>query len=117
MLQEVRGAPTVERGYRSRLHPLGEGVDRDQEESIAVAVLRKWSRGVDTPADEGCRSLVDPLQLLQRRRGRSLLLKHRAPAHAVAHVLVHTGPPELFSYGAEQLLASAISQVLVRVRQ
>ena len=117
LVQEVCGAPAIERGYRTRLHPLGEGVDRDQEKSIAVAVLRKRSRGVDTPAEEGCQSLVDPLQLLQRRRGRSLLLKHRAPAHAVAHVLVHTGPPELLSHGAEQLFASAISQVLVRVRQ
>ena len=90
VLQELRRAPAVQQGNRANFHPLGERINRDEEESVAISVLRKWTRGIDTPAKEGCCPLVDPSQLLQWQWRYSVLLQHLAAAYAVAYILLHT---------------------------
>ena len=67
VLQELCCTPAVQRGNRASFHPLGEGINRDEKELVSIGVLRKRTRGIDTPAEEGCRPLVDPVQVLQRR--------------------------------------------------
>ena len=75
-LQKVCSAPTVERRNRARFHPLGEGIDRYQKEAVAVAILRKWTSGINAPPYKRCGTLVDPLKLLHWWRWRALLLTH-----------------------------------------
>ena len=98
------------------LDPLGEGINCDEKETVPVGILRERSRGVDTPAEERCRSLVNPTQLLQRRRRDSVLLPRHAVTYTIAYVFVHAGPPELLADLAKQLVVAAMSQVLVDVR-
>ena len=101
---------------RMSLHPLGEGIDCNKKEAVPVSILGEWSSGVDTPAEERCRSLVNPTQFLQRWWRNPVLLLCHAATYTVAYVFVHAGPPELFTDLAEQLIAAAMSQVLVDVR-
>ena len=103
-------------GDRMSLYPLGEGMDCDEKKAVPVGILREWSSGVNTPAEERCRSFVNPTQLLQWWWWDSVLLPCHAAMHAIAYILVHAGPPELLADLAEQLVAAAMSQVLVDVR-
>ena len=116
VLQELCGSPAMEGRDRTSLHPLGEWVDGYEKEAVPISILRKRSCGVNAPAEEGRRSLVDPAQLLQRWQRNTVLLPRDAATHAVAYVFVHTRPPELFPNLAEQLVAATMSQVLVDVR-
>ena len=75
-----------------------------RRKSVPVGILREWSSGVDTPAEERCRSLVNPTQLLQWWWWYSVLLPRHAATHTVAYVFVHTWPPELLTDFAEQLM-------------
>ena len=101
---------------RASLYPLGEGIDCDEKEAVPVGILRERSSGVDTPAEERCHSLVNPAQLLQRWWRHSVLLPCHTATHTVTYVFAHARPPELFTDFAEQLIAAAMSQVLVNVR-
>ena len=98
------------------LYSLGEGIDHDEKESVPISILRERTRGVNTPAEKGCRSFVNPVQLLQRRWWHSVLLPYLTAMNAIAYVLMYTWPPELLMDFAKQLIASAISQVLMDVR-
>ena len=97
------------------LYPLGERIDCFEKEAVPVSILRKRSCGVNAPAKEGRCSLVDPTQLLQWWWRNSVLLQCHAVTYTIAHVLVHAGPPELLADLAEQLVAAAVSQVLVDI--
>ena len=99
-----------------RFHPLGEGIDRDEKKAVPVGILGERSRGINTPAKERCRSLVNPTQLLQRWWRNSVLLPCHAATHTISHVFVHAWPPELLSDFAEQFVAATMSQALVDIR-
>ena len=116
VLQELCGSPAVEGWNRASFYPLGEGIDCYEKEAVPVRILRKWSRGVNTPAEEGRRSLVDPTQFLQWWWRNSVLLPRHAATHTITYVFVHAGPPELLTDFAEQLVAATLSQVLVDIR-
>ena len=98
------------------LDPLGEGIDRNEKKAVPIGILGERSRGINTPAEERCRSLVNPTQLLKRWWWYSVLLLHHAATHTVAYIFVHARPPELFPNFAKQLVAATMSQVLVDVR-
>ena len=106
----------MEGGNRTSLHPLGEGVDCYEKEAVPVSILRKRSRGINAPAEEGRRPLIDPSQLLQRWWRNTVLLPRDTATHTVAYIFVHARPPELFPNFAEQFVAATMSQVLVDVR-
>ena len=116
VLQELCCSPAMQRRDQTSLYPLGEGIDCDEKEAISVGILRERSSGVDTPAKERCRSLVNPTQLLQQWWQYSVLLPCHAAMHTVAYVFVHARPPELFTDFSEQIIAAAMSQVLMDVR-
>ena len=115
VFQELCCSPAVQGRDQTSLYPLGEGINCDEKESVPVGILREWSSGVDTPAEEQCCSLVNPAQLLQRRWRHSVLLPHHTVTHAIVYILVYTWPPELLTDFAEQLIMSAICQVLMDV--
>ena len=102
---------------RMSLYPLGEGIDGDEKEAVPIGILRKRSSGVDTPAEERCRSLVNPAQLLQRWWRYSVLLPRHAATYTVAYILVHAWPPKLLADLAKQLITPAIGQVLMDIHQ
>ena len=102
---------------QTSLYPLGEGIHCNEKESVPVGVLGKWSSCVNTPAEEGCHSLVNPAQLLQRWWRHSVLLLCNAAMHTVTYVFMHARPPELLTDFAEQLVTATMSQVLVDVRK
>ena len=56
------------------------------------------------------------MQLLQWRWRNSVLLPCHAVTYTIAYIFVHAGPPELLADLAEQLVAAAMSQVLVDIR-
>ena len=106
--------PTVQKRHRVRFHPLGEGIDCNQEEVITIGILRKWSCGINALSQKGG---VDPLsiavpQAQAEATGPSAAPHNGARSRSHPHAYLATQ-----SAHGHYHIVPAISQVLVNVWQ